>query len=69
MYTEAPRAKNSIENDGKGPFEKELFESPNFTSLHSMSFSFLVWHTQELTETQRMHPAQVSSSQAKTLPT
>jgi dipeptidyl-peptidase III len=33
-----PWAENSIENDGKGPFEKELFESPDFTSLHSMSF-------------------------------
>jgi dipeptidyl-peptidase-3 len=47
-----PWAENSIENDGKGPFEKELFETPDFTSLHSMPFSFLVWHTQELTEAQ-----------------
>ena len=36
-----PWAENYIENDGKGPFEKDLFESPDFTSLHSMSFSFI----------------------------
>ena len=33
-----PWALNSIENNGKGPFEKELFEKPDFTSLHSKSF-------------------------------
>lgn len=26
------------ENDGKGPFEKALFEPPDFTSVHCMSF-------------------------------
>jgi dipeptidyl-peptidase-3 len=36
-----PWAENYVENDGKGPFEKELFESPDFTSLHSTSFLFL----------------------------
>jgi dipeptidyl-peptidase-3 len=30
-----PWAENSAENDGKGPFEKTLFENPDFTSLHS----------------------------------
>lgn len=25
----------STENDGKGPFEKALFEPPDFTSIHS----------------------------------
>lgn len=30
-----PWAIDAIENDGKGPFEKELFENPDFTSLHS----------------------------------
>lgn len=30
-----PWAMDAIENDGKGPFEKELFENPDFTSLHS----------------------------------
>ena len=30
-----PWAENSAENDGKGPFEKTLFQSPDFTSLHS----------------------------------
>ncbi|KFY29237.1 hypothetical protein V493_02466, partial [Pseudogymnoascus sp. VKM F-4281 (FW-2241)] len=25
---------DSLENDGKGPFEKELFESPDFASVH-----------------------------------
>lgn len=29
-----PWAIEAIENDGKGPFEKELFENPDFTSLH-----------------------------------
>jgi dipeptidyl-peptidase-3 len=37
-----PWAVGSDENDGKGPFEKELFESPDFTSLHSKFFLFLV---------------------------
>lgn len=27
---------NSAENDGKGPFEKALFEPPDFTSIHGM---------------------------------
>jgi dipeptidyl-peptidase-3 len=26
----------SLENDGKGPFEKALFEPPDFTSIHGM---------------------------------
>ena len=30
-----PWAIDAIENDGKGPFEKESFENPDFTSLHS----------------------------------
>lgn len=30
-----PWALDSIENGGKGPFEKVLFEKPDFTSLHS----------------------------------
>jgi dipeptidyl-peptidase III len=30
-----PWALNSQENGGKGQFEKELFEKPDFTSLHS----------------------------------
>lgn len=30
-----PWAVDTIENDGKGPFEKELFGNPDFTSLHS----------------------------------
>jgi dipeptidyl-peptidase-3 len=63
-----PWAENSIENDGKGLFEKELFDAPDFTSLHSMSFSFLVWNAQELNEAQRLHIARASSSQAKTFP-
>jgi dipeptidyl-peptidase-3 len=29
----------SSENGGKGPFEKELFEPPDFTSIHGMSRS------------------------------
>lgn len=30
-----PWAIDAIENDGKGPFEKESFDNPDFTSLHS----------------------------------
>jgi hypothetical protein len=30
-----PWALGYTENNGKGPFEKELFEKPDFTSLHS----------------------------------
>jgi dipeptidyl-peptidase III len=33
-----PWALGYTENNGKGPFEKELFEKPDFTSLHSKSF-------------------------------
>jgi len=29
-------ASQSSENDGKGPFEKELFEPPDFASIHGM---------------------------------
>ena len=32
-----PWAVNCTDNDGKGPFEKDLFEPPDFTSLQSMS--------------------------------
>jgi dipeptidyl-peptidase-3 len=28
-----PWAENHVENDRKGPFEKELFESPDFTNF------------------------------------
>ena len=31
-----PWAQDAAENNGKGPFEKELFEPPDFTSLHGM---------------------------------
>ena len=31
-----PWAQNATENNGKGPFEKELFEPPDFTSLRDM---------------------------------
>ncbi|KAF3914341.1 hypothetical protein AA313_de0206240 [Arthrobotrys entomopaga] len=33
-----PWVKGFTENDGKGPFEKELFESPDFTSLHTLTY-------------------------------
>jgi len=29
-----PWAQNAKENNGKGPFERDLFESPDFTSVH-----------------------------------
>lgn len=36
LIRQLPWAVDSEGNDGKGPFEKELFEKPDFTSLHSM---------------------------------
>ncbi|KAJ9648287.1 hypothetical protein H2199_001140 [Coniosporium tulheliwenetii] len=30
--------RNSIENNGKGPFEKALFEPPDFTSIHALAY-------------------------------
>ncbi|KAK6527450.1 hypothetical protein TWF694_004439 [Orbilia ellipsospora] len=33
-----PWTKGFTENDGKGPFEKELFEAPDFTSLHTLTY-------------------------------
>ncbi|KAF3933402.1 hypothetical protein ABW19_dt0207713 [Dactylella cylindrospora] len=39
-----PWAKDCVDNDGKGPFEKELFEAPDFTSLHSDAYLLLKYH-------------------------
>ena len=33
-----PWAKGCSENDGKGPFEKNLFEPPDFSSIHSLAY-------------------------------
>lgn len=33
-----PWAKGASENDGKGPFEKALFEPPDFTSIHALAY-------------------------------
>lgn len=33
-----PWAENATENDGKGQFEKELFEPPDFTSLQTLAY-------------------------------
>ena len=33
-----PWAKNATGNNGKGPFEKELFEPPDFTSLQTLAY-------------------------------
>ena len=33
-----PWAQNATENDGKGQFEKELFEPPDFTSLQTLAY-------------------------------
>ncbi|KAF3911562.1 hypothetical protein ABW20_dc0110339 [Dactylellina cionopaga] len=33
-----PWAKGFTDNDKKGPFEKELFEAPDFTSLHTLTY-------------------------------
>jgi dipeptidyl-peptidase-3 len=37
-----PWAKGCKENDGKGPFEKDLFDPPDFTSLHGNNRIFQV---------------------------
>lgn len=34
---------HSLENGGKGPFEKELFESPDFASVHGMFMQTESW--------------------------
>ena len=33
-----PWAQGASENDGKGPFEKALFEPPDFTSIHALAY-------------------------------
>ncbi|KAB5575623.1 peptidase family M49-domain-containing protein [Coniochaeta sp. 2T2.1] len=33
-----PWAEGSSENNGKGPFEKALFEPPDFTSIHALAY-------------------------------
>ncbi|KAH0544774.1 hypothetical protein FGG08_001141 [Glutinoglossum americanum] len=33
-----PWAEGHTENDGKGPFEKDLFHPPDFTSLHALAY-------------------------------
>jgi len=51
------------ENDGKGPFEKNLFEPPDFSSIHSESVRMFP-SLSLLTDAQLLHTAQVSSLQA-----
>ena len=39
-----PWATGTSENDGKGPFEKSLFEPPDFTSIHALAYcSSTIW--------------------------
>ena len=33
-----PWAQGTTENDGKGPFEKALFDPPDFTSIHALAY-------------------------------
>lgn len=33
-----PWAENSVENGGKGPFERALFDPPDFTSIHALAY-------------------------------
>lgn len=53
----------SDENDGKGPFEKALFETPDFTSIHCKSKRH---NLAPLTNVQLSHIARASSFQAST---
>jgi dipeptidyl-peptidase-3 len=61
-----PWAVDSNDNDGKGPFEKELFESP---VLLACTVSSSGGCAQELIQVQRLPTVQASSSQEKTSPT
>jgi dipeptidyl-peptidase-3 len=64
-----PWADNQHDNDGKGPFEKEMFESPDFTSLHSMCLPvFAHKNFQGLTEKQHWRIVQASFSLARIFP-
>ena len=55
-----PWAENATENNGKGLFEKELFEPPDFTSLQSM-YSFFDRQISPLSETPVM-PFRITST-------
>ena len=38
FITQLPWAHDCTENDGKGPFEKSLFEPPDFSSIHALAY-------------------------------
>jgi len=40
-----PWAHGATDNDGKGSFEKSLFEAPDFTSIHSENKCFAMTST------------------------
>src|SRR5437773_5442191 len=44
-----PWAEGYTENDGKGPFETDLFDPPDFTSLHGSNTSFTMYKEAVLT--------------------
>lgn len=56
------------ENNGKGPFEKRLFEPPDFSSIHSRFKTS--WHRWGYTnDSQRLRIVRASSFQESTCPT
>jgi hypothetical protein len=54
----------TAENDGKGPFEKTLFEAPDFSSIHSEWKYQVLWYLSD--DMQLSHIAQASSSPEST---
>ena len=61
-----PWAQNATENNGKGPFEKEMFEPPDFTSLQDMYIHRKTMLITVLTTSKALPTAPVSSFQAST---
>lgn len=67
MIRQLPWALEGV-NDGKGPFEKGHFESPDFTCLHGWSTPNL--HFRELTQFHQRSPsARAASTKPPTFPT
>ena len=58
----------TAENDGRGPFEKNLFKPPDFSSIHG-ELIYLI-STRQITHTQEpLHTARASSSRELTCQT
>lgn len=58
----------SAENEGKGPFEKALFEPPDFTSIHGKS-TFRSFQVRKIDIFKLWHTAQASFSPESIYPT